>query len=204
MTKRETRKEAYRQIVKQNRSHQEVFDELRGSSSLDVAALATLVGAIPSAEKRQQNKTLAIVFIVVCAIVILLRVLGVASLPLISNMNLPLLILALALGLVVPVVAIIGMITWRVEMLTATAGLLLLSLIRTFTNDKQFLNDSISLVFLIPHVTAIILAFFMPYRLKTGYRETVIKEEKDGSQVSRKTVIFEKQEKVQSLDLLDS
>jgi len=204
MTKREARKEAYRQIVKQNSTHQEVFDELRGTSSLDVSALATVVAAIPSAEKREKYKSLTIVFVVVCSIVILLRVLGLVAMTAAMNVNMPIFLLALVLGLVVPAVAIFGALTWRMEMLQGSAGLFVLALIRSFSNVKEVSNDPIILVAVVPFLVAIILAFLIPYKVKTGFRETVITEEKDGKRISKKTVVFDQQEKIQSLDLLDS
>lgn len=203
MTKREARKAAYRQIVNENKGHQQVFDELRASSGLEVNVLAKIVSEVPSAEKRRQNKTLVTIFIVLCALTIITRILGVVGLSLVGELNTPLLMIVLALGLIVPAVAIYGAVTWRMEMLLGSAGLLGFSLFRTLTKDRFLLEDPVNLVALIPHVLVIVFAIVIPMRAKTKFTEKVVTDEIDGKKVSRKTVVFEKQDQLTDTELLD-
>lgn len=194
MTKRETRKAAYRLIVNEKKSHQQTFDELRGNTEMEISSLAKTVGTIPSLEKRRKNKTLVIVYVVLLGLVIITRSMGILGLSMMGGMNSPVLLLLLALGLVVPGIAIFGALTSRVEIYYSTAGLLAYSIFRAFTKDAMFFQDVFSLIFIIPTVLVIALAVIIPFRLKTPYTERKVVEENDGHKTVRIMIEFEQSE----------
>ena len=179
MTKREIKKAAYQAIVKENKSHQETFDELRKTSSIELETLADEVAKIPNSSKHNSQQTLRFIFIGALAVVILLRVLGVISLASMENINPSILLIAMGLGLVIPALGIYGALTSRVDLYKTTGILLILNVVRSFTNG-QISADLIDYIVLIPYIIAASLAFYVPSRLKTNYSKKVVKQEVNG------------------------
>lgn len=179
MTKRQIRKAAYHAIVKENKSHQEAFDELRKTRSIELDTLADEVSKIPSPTKQKNQQTLRYIFIGLLSLVIILRILAVLVITSMENVNINLLLVAIVLGLVIPAVGIFGALTSRVELYQTTGILLILSVIRSFTSGP-ISTDPIDFIVLIPFLGAAVLAFYIPTRLKTNYSKKVLKQEVAG------------------------
>lgn len=202
MTKREIKKAAYQAIVKENKTHQEVFDELRTKGSIELDTLAEEIAKIPSPAKHNSQQTLRYIFVGVLSVVIILRILSVISLAS-MNINPNILILAVVLGLVVPALGIYGALASKVEFYRTTGILLVLSVFRSFTNG-QVSADPIDYIVLVPFVAAIALAFYIPTKLKTSYSKKVSKQEVNGKMKPRLDFVFDSSTVDNQNELLDA
>lgn len=202
MTKRETRKAIYKAIVKEGKSHQDTFDALKGSSELDSEALANEVSKTPSDFKKEKFKILILSYIILLGIVIVLRSLGVYALMAESNIDMNFILLMVALGIILPLAGIIGALTSRADSFRMIGILLLIGVIRSFTNQNIIL-DPLTIIALIPFAAVIVLAFIIPSKLKTTYTKKVLKEEFDGKTKTSLTYHFDEEERIQRSDLLD-
>jgi len=203
MTKRQITKEAYRRIVKENEPHQKVYDDLKSQTDVDWENVAKIVSNMPSLSKREQNKGLIYTYIALLGVVIILRSLGIIALLGLSNFNGPMLLILLALGLVVPGVAIYGALVNKVPVYYSTAGLLAFGMFRSFTKESGFLDNPINMVVLIPFVVVIVLAIVIPYRLKAKHELKVVEIEVDGVKKKRRKVIFETEDDFSTSEILD-
>jgi hypothetical protein len=202
MNKRKIKKAAYKAIVKDNKTHQETFDELRKTSSIDTETLADEVAKIPNSSKHNRLQTLRFIFIGTLGVIMFLRVLGVFSIISLKVMNPSILLVAVGLGLIVPVIGVYGALTARVELYRTTGILLVLSVVRSFTNG-QVSADPINYLVLIPFAIAISLAFYIPTKLKTDYSKKVVKHEVDGKTKTSYQFIFDSNDLEADNELLD-
>ena len=201
MSKRTARKDAYRMIVKENRSLQETYDSLSETTGLDSESLAEIIAAVPSQSKRLQLKNLVIIYVVLMSIFGLLRLVGVVAI-LQLNVNPVILILALAIGLLLPVGAIFCALTWRLDGLRTFSILLIIALVRSFTSQQIELDDPFALGALAIVAGAVVIGFILQNNAKTDYRSVVEEVEVDGKWSKRKVVKF-KEEVLASDNLLD-
>lgn len=187
MTKRQLKKAAYTAIVKEGRSHQVTFNSLRTQSDLELETLANEVAAIPSKDKSEKYKTLRYLFVGILVLLLIIRGLGIAAFGMIQEINPPLLLVLILLGIVVPALGIYGVFTSKVDLYKTTGILLILGVVRSFSNG-QFSTEIIDLLFLIPVGLAIGLAFFIPTKLKTPFTKKVVIKEVNG--VNKKALDF--------------
>ena len=202
MTKRETKKAIYTAIVKEQKTHQETFDTLRGFSDLDTETLADEVAKVPSAAKQQKQRTLIYIYVVLLGLVIILRLLGVYAMTTMTAINPGMLLILIALGVVVPAVGIYGALTTRIEVYRTVGILLILSVVRSFTKE-QFPTEIIGFLVLIPFVAAAFFSFYIPTRCKTAYSKKIRKEEVDGKERTSVEYVFDDFEKWENKELLD-
>lgn len=167
MKKRQLIKAAYQSIVKNGKSHQETFDELKIVSQIDQESLAQEISKIPSAYKQEKFKNLRYLYVGMLILVIITRVFGVISLFQITNINGSLILLGVVVGGLLPAVGIWGSMTSRASLYQTIALLSLISIIRSL--NTLINSDPLSFAFLIPFIGAIILGFYIPTKLKTSY-----------------------------------
>lgn len=203
LSKRELKKVAYQMILKEGKSHQEAFDNLRQTRSIPSDNLAELIAKIPSRQKLDERKVLNYIFIGLLISVIILRGLSLLGLGTMMGMDMRFLLIALFAALVVPGIGIYGALTGRTEIYFSTGILLLLTVLRTIGN-KNFTNEPLDYVFFIPVVLAAGLAFYLPGKLKTNYKKTVGKKETDGEMKAVAVYKFEESSSFAREDLLDS
>ncbi|MNJ84058.1 hypothetical protein D3C87_14980 [compost metagenome] len=199
LTKRELRKAAYQMIFKEGKSHQETFDKLRETKSMASDDLAELIAKIPSRQKLKEQNVLNYAFIGLLSAIIILRGLSLAGL---GSTDMGILSIALLIAFIVPGIGIYGALAGKTELYFSTGALLLITIIRTITN-QNFSNDPLNYVFTIPIVLASVLAFYLPSKLKTSYRKTIERKEVDG--VVKPVAIYQSEEnRFFREDLLDS
>ena len=175
MTRRQTQKAIYASVVKDGKSHQETFDALKEENYSDLDALANEIVKVPTSGKIAENKSLIYTYIGLMGFILLLKALGVYILLEAVTANPAILIGAVALGILVPALAIYGAITNRHQFYFVTSMLLILGLIRGVTSGG-FNNDMETLIILAITIIAITLGFVIPYKLKSKYEKTTKKE----------------------------
>ncbi len=203
MTKRQLRKAAYNAIVKENKSHQEAFDELSQHSSVDLDELANELSQVPSPAKNSSQQLLRYTFIGVLILIIIIRILGILGLDYYMKLDPIFLLLVIVLGLFAPVYGIVGVLTSRIYFYRSTAILIGLNLFRSL-KDIQTGAEPITFLFFVPFLAAIVLGLFIPTKLKTNYTKTLIKEEKDGVSKSRYEYVFENNKLPGNSELIDA
>ena len=203
MTKRQLRKATYKAIVKENKSHQEAFDELSQDSSVDLDDLANELSQVPSPAKNSSQQLLRYAFIGVLVLIIIIRILGILGLDYQMKLDPIFLLLVIVLGLFAPVYGIVGVLTSRIYFYRSTAMLIGLNLFRSLKDIKAE-ADPITFLFFVPFIAAIALGLFIPTKLKTNYTKTKIKEEIDGNTRSRYVYVFENSKLPGSNELIDA
>ncbi|MFD1552872.1 hypothetical protein DNU06_08090 [Putridiphycobacter roseus] len=201
MNKRATKKAAYKAIVKENKSHQTTFDELRPVSEMTRTDLANEVSSIPSLAKFNELKNLRITYIVLLGVIVILRILGGLGLSEGMTINPILLMVAILISLLVPFVGIFGDLTRRYGSYRFVGILLIIGVVRSI--NPELFNDTLNLIFLIPFLAVIGLAFYIPAKLKTSYTSKVNKEEKDGKVITQTNIVFEEETQLNDSELLD-
>lgn len=203
MTKRQLRKATYKAIVKENKSHQEAFDELSKDSSVDLDELANELSQVPSPVKNSSQQLLRYTFIGVLILIIIIRILGILGLDYQLKLDPIFLLLVIVLGLFAPVYGIVGVLTSRIYFYRSTAMLIGLNLFRSL-KDIQGGTEPMALLIFLPFIAAIALGLFIPTKLKTPYTKNRIKEDVDGVTKSRYEYVFENNKLPGSSDLIDA
>jgi hypothetical protein len=202
MTKRQLRKTARIRIISEGQSHQQVYEALKDEPGFTRDEIALELCKFPSEAKRAQNRGLVGIFIGILAIIVVLRLLGTFVISESLKMNGPILLLVILIGVIAPVMGIVGAIQNRVEIYRAVGFLFVFSIFRSV---KQLdTGDAMTLIGFVPFVIAIGLAFWIPERLKTPYkRSTVTETDASGKERQVTQISFEATSGVNG-DLLDS
>lgn len=203
MTRRELKKNAYRMIVKENKSHQDTFDELRRDQVNGPEELAEDISKIPSQEKQKQNQTLVYIYVGMLALVILLRIVGITLTFGIMNIEANMLLVLIALGVILPAAGIFGALTRRQDSYRTIGILLIVSIARALTRG-EVAADPLALIWLTPTAVAIALAFYIPTRLKTNFTKKLIQAEVDGKIKKTLEITFQAPDKIFAPDVLDA
>lgn len=202
MTKREIIKAGRTAIIKNGKSHQEAFDEIKEIEKVERNMLAEELAKIPSSGKLKSTVILRGIFVAALVIIIALRVLSLLAIGLNENINFALVLGILALGIIVPVVGIYGALFARPNNYFPTGILMVVSVFRSMTQGEMTANTETFIV-LIPFVVAAFLAFFIPSRLKTPFKKIVSEQFVDGKMVKRMEYVFE-DTRLKPSEVLDS
>lgn len=169
MNKFQTRKEIYTSIVKRGKSHQETFDELSTKTSLDLKWLANEVAKFPTKIGNEKQNVLRYIYMGLLVLAILLRLIWILSTVQLSETNKSALLLLAALGVLIPLMGIIGSIKRNIQSYTTMA---IIGFINVFKTISYFENtdNPLLLIGLFPYVGIIILALYIPTKLKTPYK----------------------------------
>jgi hypothetical protein len=200
MTKRQLRKAAWESIVKQDKTHRQTYAELRQTEGFAQLEIAEIIAKMPSRAKREQNRVLQWIFIGFVSLIVLLRV----SVIVVSGQSLaaPALLLLVALGILIPGIAIFCAATYRMDGYRSAAFLFIISILRSV--QKLDLSDPLHIAVIAVYVAAIALAFWIPERMKTPYKSSVtIAADENGRQRKVTEVVFEDEVPAVN-DLLDS
>lgn len=202
MTKKQIRAAGYNFIVKENKSHQETFDELSITNGIEKKMLADELSKIPSNGKQNSTSALRYIFIISLVLLAGLRIFGIIVLGMSTSMNASVIGLLVFFGVIVPGIGIYGAIYAKVELYMTTGIFLTISLFRSITRGELNAEPETLLV-MIPFFVAVALAFFIPTRLKTSYQRTVKEHFIDGK--SQKKIAYEFEDtRASDSGLLDS
>tara|TARA_B100000508_G_scaffold138385_1_gene134372 strand:- start:56645 stop:57247 length:603 start_codon:yes stop_codon:yes gene_type:complete len=199
MNKRQVRKKAYRSIIKGNKTHQMTYDNLKQQrGDLTREEVAEEISKIPSRKRINTLKTLRYTFLSVMILIGLIRLLALFSL--IEGLDeLWILLITVLISLAVPVIGVLAVFYNHATLYRAAGGLLIYSIYKSVTNSS-FTFDTTFLIALIPIVAGVILAFYIPFKLKTPY-QVISKKGEDGK--TRTRYLFQQEEKPTQPDLLD-
>lgn len=180
MTKRQIRKEGYQLIVKSGKSHQETFDTLKDKNYSEQKGLAEILSSIPSSGKQKEMAALRYVFMGLLFVIMLLRLVAVLPMFIAGSLNTPLIITIIVFGMFVPVLGIYASIAAKSELYHSTGLLLGFSLIRSLGREALS-ADVVTFIVIGIVVLTIVLAYYIPFKLKTPYTTTFSTENIDGT-----------------------
>ena len=181
------RKYAYKQIWKEGRSHQEVYDEVRKDSNESPEEIAIVLKSIPSKRINEQKKLFWIVHIFVLLAIIGLRGYAVSVTPADEIDNLGYLIPLIVFSMVLPIYGIYGAIRGMMFPYGWVGLSMIVNLILIFA-QQQYIPDSFVYLTAGLYVFAMLTAGLIPRLLRTNYVKTVEEFEKDGKK--KKRLIF--------------
>ncbi|MBI1835634.1 MAG: hypothetical protein HYR91_00060 [Flavobacteriia bacterium] len=202
MTKRQLKKEIYTSIVKEGKTHQETFDKLRFEKGLGLEFIAEEVAKIPSKFKSEKYKNLIYIYIGALVLAVIIRLLTVFAISNTLSLGSPIIFLLLIVVLIVPAFGIYAALTSRIDGYKSVGMLLILSILRSL---KELGNVDLTsyIIGLIPIVVAIILAFYIPTKLKMGYQKSIRKVDENSELKSFWEYHFEVQKNEKFSNLLD-
>jgi len=202
MNKNKIRKAAYKAISKERKGHQEFFDTFRKENKVKHEVLAEETAKIPSMGKMKETTTLRYIFVAIMVVILILRVLGVTVLAQEMGLGEGLMVLAILFAVGIPLIGIVAALTQRAHLYYPVGILMTIGIIRSFTNKNVELDET-SLIAYIPMVIAIILAFYIPTKLKTTYTKSIKKEIEEGKEITYLTYTFDENQDF-SDEILDS
>lgn len=201
MIKKQIRTLGYKSIVKENKSHQEAFDEISQSPGVDLKLLADELSKIPSSGKQKATASLRYTFIGALVVLGGYRVLGTLLLLTDGVPDIGFMVFIILLSIFVPVIGIYTAISGRVEHYTTTGILLGMAVFRSVSKGEIHIDVN-SLFFLLPVLIAFVLAFYIPTKLKTPYKRTVSNHFSDGQTQEKVNYHFE-DTRFNAMDVLD-
>ncbi|NOQ75302.1 MAG: hypothetical protein GQ574_25045 [Crocinitomix sp.] len=200
MTKREIKKKGYQEIIKNGRTHQSVYEELKTTRPAFNKTIAEHLGETPSVAVRSKWQIWLTIYIALTGVTVLIRVLGVFVL--LEQKVAPLVILiAVLLSLVLPGLGIYGALKYKLELLKTTSIIILLF---TFRGIGKMEMDITGIIVLSLVGTIVFLGLFLPYKMKTSFKTTIVKKEVDGKMLTDYDIQFEDGQAYNNDDLLDS
>lgn len=190
MNKFKTRKAIYNSIVREDKTHQETFDDLSQKTSCELKWLADEIAKFPSKSRNEKYKALRFIYIGLLGLAIILRVVWTLSIVQLDVINNSALFLLVALGVLIPLMGIIGSIKRNIQ---SYATMAIISFINIFKSINYFesSDNPLLLIGLFPYVGIIILALYIPSQLKTPYKIEVIEEEGNTGVLITEKFIFE-------------
>lgn len=189
MTKRELRNAAGKAIWKEKKSHQETFDELK-QHDYPNDSLAELVSKVPSNGKMEKTKVLRYSLIAVLILIIIVRSLSVISLIYLPNLNMGVILLALAGSLLAPGFLIYAAVSKRSDFYLSGAILFGVTTLRMLTKEGVEINPY-SIGYIVLVVAAIVLCLVLYKLIKTPYSTETITKESEGKTTTSIAYIFE-------------
>jgi len=181
MKKKEIKKIGYKRIIKQNESHQKVYDDLKTPIPANNLTIAKELSQIPSKSIIESFKTLRIVYLVLILFFLLLRLIGIYVLSQSYNANNSVLFFGILFGLLVPGLGIYGILAHKLELCKSVSIILILSLVRVL-GKIELTSDT--LIGLGLTLALIILGFVLNSKMITPYKKTVIYKDGDKRNVS--------------------
>lgn len=201
MLKKQIRTLGHKAIVKENKSHQEAFDEISQTPGVDLKLLADELSKIPSSGKQKATAGLRYTFMGALLVLGGYRVLGIVLLMTDGLPNIGFIAFIILLSIFVPVVGIYASLTRRVEHYTTTGILLGIAVFRSVSKGEIHVDIN-SLFYLLPVVIAFGLAFYIPTKLKTPYKRMVTNHFSDGKTQEKVSYYFE-DTRFDGMDVLD-
>lgn len=170
MTKREIRKKAQEAILKEGKTHQEAFDELRNNSAIDAETFANEIAKIPSSMRMAITANLRYTLIALLSLNVVMRTILIVGFSAVYELHPAIILPFVFLGIFVPAMGILAAAKGNNQLLLSTGLLMILSLVRGL-KDTDF-TDPITLVILAIVVATAGLCFYLQHKLKTPFRKT--------------------------------
>jgi hypothetical protein len=181
MKKKDIKKEGYKRIIRNNESHQEVYNSLTTPISAKNLIIAKELSRIPSKSVVENFKTLRLIYIILLCIFLMLKLLGVFILSQSYNTNTTILIIGIIFGVFAPGLGIYGILTQKLELCKSVSILLSIYILRSL--DKIELNIETAFVFTLT-IAIIALGFIINSKMITAYKKTIFYKDGDKRNVS--------------------
>lgn len=202
MLKVQIRSHGHKAIVKNNKSHQEVFDELSQTEGVNLQLLADELSKIPSNGKQKSTGSLRYIFVAALVILAIMRILALVLIGMEGTLDLGFLLFMLIIILIAPGIGIFAAFSGRAHSYMSCGILLLITLFQSIRRGELQMEPQ-ALIVLIPFFLAIVLAFYIPTKLKTPYKRIETESYVDGKLVKKIDYAFE-DTRVNESDILDS
>ena len=200
MNKKEVKKKGYIEVIKNRRSHQEVYEEFKTTRPALNKTIATQLGEIPSAAIRAKWQIWLYIYIGLISLLALLRLLGVFAL-IGTGMKPALLLIIGLLTLILPALGIFGAIKYKMELLRSTSIIIVIFTIRSL---NKVTYDSSAIIALSLLAIVVLLGFLLPYKMKTPFKTTIVKKEIDGKMITDFDIQFQDDFVMVNDDILDN
>lgn len=213
MTKRTLKKDIYRKIIKEKRSHQTVFEELRTQRVIKPTELIEEIAKYPSPNGMRKYHLLVIFFIISLSMLLVIRLLPLQYLTATFAPNKQAVLITVLVSMIVPVFGISVIIRKRFNEYKVIGLLLILGIIRSglsIAGGKVAVGyfaivSPVLLVLFLPLIACIVFAFLIPSLMKTNYTKQVKVEEVNGVKKKYLHAVFDSNGMSSSdEDLLDS
>lgn len=190
MNMNKIRRRAYREIWKEGKTHQEVYDQLRQETKESPGELATILSAVPSPQKNQEKKMLWLLAAFLFFGLAVLRSFALIKTPPEEIPNLGYTLPIILFGIAIPLYAIYGV--SKAKMLSyGWAGLSsLVTLIMVYAQTQFIEGPMIHFTALVAGL-AMLSGMIVPRMLKMKFETTVEKKEVDGKMKNRQVITFE-------------
>lgn len=198
MTRAETKKAIYESIFKEGKSHQLTFDTLLGDTDMQPEMLAKAVSMVPSRAKREQWRIWNYIYIALLGAFCLLRMLAFFSWGFLGEMAMSQTLILILLSVWVPYLGIRAALTARMESYHTIGIVLIINVFQSF--KIILLADPTIWTGTIFALSIIFLSFFLPFKLKTPYKQVV---EAGTTGTMTTTYVFDEQSGIAYGDLLD-
>lgn len=184
------RRRAYREVWKEGKTHQEVYDAIREETKESPEELAIVISAVPSPAKNQEKKMfwMLTAFLLFC--VAGLRSYALIETPPEEISKLGYTIPLALFGIALPLYSILGV--TKAKMLSYGWGGIssMVTLIMVYAQD-QFISDSMVHVTAIFAGLAMLSGIILPRLMKMKFKVSVEKKEVDGKIKNRQVITFE-------------
>lgn len=189
MNQMKIQKRAYREIWKDGRTHQEVYDTIRNEIQESPEELATIISAIPSPKRNQKKRGLWLVYALTLFDVAGLRIYALMETPADQSSNFGYLIPTVLFGVLIPLYGVWG--ATRANLMSyGWTGISLLTTLVLLFAQTQYVDDTIVYITAASTVLGMVFAGMVPRLLKGKYDKTVEKTEVDGKTKSRLIITF--------------
>lgn len=205
MEKKEIRSISYKKLLEEDKTHQQTYDEIISSFGYKVtpSQVAKIVANTPSL--ISMNKTLALRYVLISLLGLILLSRVVLTILILNATGGPAIILAVVSPfiLISPVLGIFGSVKGRADLMRMSAGLLIIGLVRSFTNGLIG-TDVYSIISLVVYIGTILLLLYIPTLFKVNYQKVTKTIEVDEKQKSVESYEFTNAKNEVYDDLLDS
>lgn len=189
MTKKQIKKEAYKKIVKEGLSHQEVYDNLKTSKASFNVMIAAELKKIPSSKVMQEKQILKVIFLIVLGLLLAIGILALYGLLQMGE-NPARLLVSTIFWVFAPGFMIYGLLSRRMELIRSGAFALTFGLVRNFMNEG-IIFDPVVFVFYGIWIASIVMGFGMGNWLKTPYNKKIYHEMIDGKKTTQVAINFD-------------
>ncbi len=176
MNKKEIREKIYRQIIINQRNHQELYDTLETDNEKQNLQIAEEITFYPTPELLSENKGLLIVYYILLSILMLFRVYDYAQLYF-TDANFLDYLFTTFFDFIIPSFAIYIAFTRKFYFNRLVAYLLGFSLLKAILSQE--FTAEFGLISMIPHVGAIIFTLFLAKSMRVDFKTIASKEDLD-------------------------
>lgn len=190
MTERQFYKKVYKQIFKEGKTHQEVYDEEVKESLLGPESVARSVSMVPSKAKYESLKGLLTLFIIMAMMFATVRLIIFLMYNQMADASLTGLIFAGFVVLLIPPITVYSVKNAKLFLFGLVSLIAVAAIIRSyFSND--FGSETLQYLMVAFGIGIFILSSIIPRKMRVSYTQKIVDKEQDGKIVKRITYTFD-------------